>query len=109
MVVTFGGVELKNASKIANTYSTRSGVTVLATGKSSIQSSSEFGRGATFRCLGEWADITALLALVGTPGTLTIGAITTFSSAYIVGDIKVDESKRPGWYFYTVNIEEETI
>lgn len=107
MTVTFGSVELKEASKLSNTIGVLANERVLISGRRRIKSNSEFGFGAVYSFIGTWDDVTAILALIGTSQTLTDNEETN-TVCYIYGDIKIEESDSPGIYTCEVGFKQDT-
>lgn len=107
MVVTFDGVELKEASKLSNTYPVLANETILLSGKRAIQASSEYGFAATYSFLGTWSEVTAILQKVGTSGSLVDNQTTT-TTCYIYGDIKIEETDSPGYFTCQIGFRQDT-
>jgi len=107
MTTTFNSVPLPNASKISGEVGALINETVLLSGKHSIQATTGTGFGATFRCFGTWAQFEAIIALIGSPYTL-ITATETYYKCYISGDVKVEESDNPSWFYFDVSFRQDT-
>lgn len=94
MAITFDGVTLQKPSPYAADYSPTTNETILLSGKHNIQSSTEHGYKVSFICLTTTeADITNLIAKIGTEGSLvddngthTKCYITAFTSTEILPD-----------------------
>lgn len=107
MTTTFGGVTLPDASKIEETPEILLEETVLMSGERSIQSNTSYGFGATYHCLGTWAQYKAVLALVGVASSLVTEAGETYTKCYI-SSIKVKESDSPLSYLFDVGFRQDT-
>lgn len=107
MTVSFGGVVLVEASKTKTEYTVQSKDTVLLSGKHSIQSNANAGKGWTYECLGTDGDVLSLIGMIGAPHTLTIGT-TSHTKCYISGNVSVQESDNPNYVTYTVSFVQET-
>jgi hypothetical protein len=109
MTTTFGGTELKNASKGNIRYPVKTTTTGLMSGKDYVQyaPAGMHGTEVTVSCLGERADITALLSLVGSKQTL-ITDDQTFTNMIIQGEIEERETDAPGWFEYIVHFVRHT-
>jgi len=81
-------------------------VTVLASGKRSVQTSTETAIAPTFRCLTDtYTDISGLRALIGSSGTLSIDG-TNYTKCYISSF--VEKEWFPGTWEYTVSFAQDT-
>lgn len=107
MATTFNGVTLPNASKISEQPIVALSDTLLVSGYHSVQTNPNLGFGATYRCLGTWAQYAAILALVGTKYTL-VTEQTSYTNCAI-SSIKVQESDNPGFFYFDVEFKRETV
>ena len=107
MTTTFDSVALPHASKIGEIRDVLMSETVLLSGKRSIQSSTEVGLGARYRCLTTWAEYKDILDCVGSSGSLVTEAGETYTNCYI-SSIRVDESDDPGHYIVEVEFRQDT-
>jgi hypothetical protein len=107
MAVSFAGVPLPNASKIKGQPQILLNDTILIDGKHSIQATTQMGQVVTYTCLGTWAQYEAILALVGSDGTL-ITEDETYSDHMYISSLSYEESANPNYYFFTVSFALET-
>lgn len=107
MSVTFDGVELLHASKLVNTIPVLANETILLSGKRSIQSNANYGFAANYTFLGTFAQVTALLAKVGSPYTL-IDNQETHTTCYIYGDIRITETDSPDYFLCEMGFRQHT-
>ena len=109
MTITFDGVTLKN---VAAGYDKSPVVTTtkkqLASGKWSIQSTTETGFKRVYDCVtSSYSDITNLLAKIGGPYTL-IEDGTSYTDCYITQWNYIREFSTSGYYEYGITIERDT-
>lgn len=106
MTITFDGVELKNVQEFDRAPEVRSTVTTLASGAKSIQSSSTTGFRREYHCTTtSRSDVTALLAKIGTTGTLVEDG-TSYTNCQITAWLK--DRTYGDTYEYAVRIERDT-
>jgi len=98
---------LVNASKKKTRYVVQTKDTVLLSGKHSVQSNPNAGRGWTYSCFGSESDILSLMGMIGTSHTLVIGS-ESFAKCYIDGDVEIQESDNPNWVEFTVTFVQDT-
>jgi hypothetical protein len=109
MTTTFAGVILPNASKVKTTFDTLTKVTVLLSGKRSVQTNPEVGMNFSVTCLGTRAQFLALLALVGTKDSLVTDD-DTYTNCAMNGNIDYTETDDPDdQFFFSFGFVRETI
>lgn len=75
-MITFDGVELKNVAPFDLAPKINTTDTLLASGKHSVQTSTETGFAPSFDCVTQdYADITAILGKIGVIGPLVIDGV----------------------------------
>jgi hypothetical protein len=111
--VTFDGVALSNPSPVNMGYSVLLNKRTLVSGKTSVQASPETAEQHRFRCTAEQAaedgtlpaEVTALLAKVGTKGSLVIGG-KTVAGCYIGGITNIRMLNSVEWEYEVEFIQE---
>jgi len=118
VTVTFGSLTLQGANKTP-TVGKRTGVvkvttkdTLLLSGKHSVQTNVNSAYNDTLTCFGSWADLVALIGMIGTKNTLTISGTPagtlTYTNCVIGGDISYQETDNPGYFQFSVRFVQET-
>ena len=107
--VTFDGVELKDVAPFDINLDVTTNVTVLLSGKRSVQTSTETGLMVAFECYTEdYSDITALIAKIGYKATLVIDG-TSYTNCAIAGNPKPRITQRlPGKWWYSISFVRDT-
>lgn len=106
MTISFAGVTLKNVQEFDKSPEVRATVTTLASGAKSIQSTATTGFSREYHCTTQdYADVSALLAKVGTAGTL-IEDGTSYTNCRITAWLRL--SAFGDNYEYAVRIERDT-
>lgn len=112
--ITFAGVTLTKPRVMSEGYPIASSDVTLIDGKRDIDSESNYGTEFTIRgYTASRADVTALLAKIGTSGSLveTRGAaVTTYTNMRLVGQVKVEDATSglyTGW-FVTLTLRRST-
>jgi hypothetical protein len=108
MTATFDNTVLPNASKLSHAYPVPSKDLLLLSGKHLIQSASLTGFEPKYRCLGTWTQFEAVLAKVGTFGTLVTDAYPSGYTDCCISSITVDESENPGYFYFDVSFKRDT-
>jgi len=106
MSYTFGTATLRNVSPSAPTYNIRATEHTLLNGKSIIQSVTNYGTRWRLQCFTtDYADITALLALIGTSQSLTLEEVNT--TCYLMA-LSVTETTPTSWKYVVEFAKDES-
>ena len=110
MTITFDGVTLVNPSTYTPDYQPRTKETILLSGKSSVQSSTELGYHVSYSCFTPtYSNVTDLRAKIGTKYSLVddynAGGINAYISAFSVTKIV----STPDYWRYNVSFIADTV
>lgn len=109
MTTTFDGVTLPNAGKLQGQTQIAIRDALLMDGKHRIRSNTNTAFNPTFRCMGTYAQHTALVAKVGTAGTLiTPQNPTGYTQCYIASLSELQESDNPSYFYWTISFKRDT-
>lgn len=108
MTTSFAGVSLPAASKIDGPHIVTIRDRVLLSGNHKVQASSVTVINPKFRCLGTWAEYEAVLALVGTSGTLITEQEPSGYGTCYISALEVQESDNPSYFYFTVEFKRDT-
>lgn len=107
MTITFDGVELRNPAPFSLAPVVLCSETTLLSGKTAVQTTAETGLRVRLECVTQdYADVSALLAKIGTKATLIIDGVS-YTNCAIRSWGRLEEGP-PGTWWYEVTLVRET-